>query len=334
MRQLYGVVLRIVPLENGSIAVNRQIVLGTRGSKLALRQSEIVKQRLEESWRGLSVRLEIIKTTGDKITDAPLATIGGKGLFVKEIEEALLDGHIDLAVHSMKDMPAELPAGLTIGAIPMREDPRDVVVTAQRGGLYGLRGGARVGTSSVRRMVQITRLRPDLHVEMLRGNLDTRLRKVRDGHYDAAILAAAGLHRMGWDHEIGEYLDPDAFLPAIGQGALGIEIRDNDRSLQELLTPLHHEETAIAVRAERSFLCKLEGGCQVPIGGYCSIRNGRIHLVGMVASLDGTTMVRDEEEGNCGEPEEVGRRLAMRILDRGGREILASVYPATGRSEV
>ncbi|MCX7822348.1 MAG: hydroxymethylbilane synthase [Syntrophobacterales bacterium] len=304
----------------------RRIVLGTRGSKLALRQSLIVKEMLEGAWEGLEVELSIIKTTGDKITDVPLARIGGKGLFVKEIEEALMAGSIDCAVHSMKDVPSELPKGLIIGAIPKREDPRDVLVSASFTRLADLPYGAVVGTSSLRRMVQIRKLRPDLQVEVLRGNLDTRLRRVQEGHFDAVILAAAGIHRMGWQKVIREYFDPNEFLPAVGQGALGIEIREDDRDIYSLVSKLHDEYTAISVQAERSFLRELEGGCQVPIGCHCFFENGSIKLKGMIASLDGSVILRDEVLGKPTEAEIIGNRLARRLLDRGGKEILQSVY--------
>jgi len=304
----------------------RRIVIGTRGSKLALRQSLMVKEALENLWEGLEVELSIIKTTGDKITDVPLAKVGGKGLFVKEIEDALLAGSVDLAVHSMKDVPAELPSGLIIGAIPKREDPRDVLVSVSYRSLMDLPQGAVVGTSSLRRTVQIRMLRPDLKVETLRGNLDTRLRKVKEGLFDAVILAAAGIHRMGWHEVIAEYLDPQEFLPAVGQGALGIEIREDDREIAELVSKIHDKTTAFSVTAERSFLRELEGGCQVPIGCHCFVENGTVRLVGMIASLDGATVVRDEIKGRLDEGEMLGRKLAQELRRKGGEEILKSIY--------
>ena len=304
----------------------RRIVIGTRGSKLALRQSLMVKEALENLWEGLEVELSIIKTTGDKITDVPLAKVGGKGLFVKEIEDALLAGSVDLAVHSMKDVPAELPSGLIIGAIPKREDPRDVLVSVSYRSLMDLPQGAMVGTSSLRRTVQIRMLRPDLKVETLRGNLDTRLRKVKEGLFDAVILAAAGIHRMGWHEVITEYLDPQEFLPAVGQGALGIEIREDDREIAELVSKIHDKTTAFSVTAERSFLRELEGGCQVPIGCHCFVENGTVRLIGMIASLDGATVVRDEIKGRLDEAEMLGRKLAQELRRKGGEEILKSIY--------
>jgi hydroxymethylbilane synthase len=286
----------------------------------------MVKEALENLWEGLEVELSIIKTTGDKITDVPLAKVGGKGLFVKEIEDALLAGSVDLAVHSMKDVPAELPSGLIIGAIPKREDPRDVLVSVSYRSLMDLPQGAVVGTSSLRRTVQIRMLRPDLKVETLRGNLDTRLRKVKEGLFDAVILAAAGIHRMGWHEVIAEYLDPQEFLPAVGQGALGIEIREDDREIAELVSKIHDKTTAFSVTAERSFLRELEGGCQVPIGCHCFVENGTVRLVGMIASLDGATVVRDEIKGRLDEAEMLGRKLAQELRRKGGEEILKSIY--------
>jgi hydroxymethylbilane synthase len=286
----------------------------------------MVKEALENLWEGLEVELSIIKTTGDKITDVPLAKVGGKGLFVKEIEDALLAGSVDLAVHSMKDVPAELPSGLIIGAIPKREDPRDVLVSVSYRSLMDLPQGAVVGTSSLRRTVQIRMLRPDLKVETLRGNLDTRLRKVKEGLFDAVILAAAGIHRMGWHEVITEYLDPQEFLPAVGQGALGIEIREDDREIAELVSKIHDKTTAFSVTAERSFLRELEGGCQVPIGCHCFVENGTVRLVGMIASLDGATVVRDEIKGRLDEAEMLGRKLAQELRRKGGEEILKSIY--------
>ncbi len=292
---------------------------------LALKQSGNVKKALEGIWPGLRVELEIIKTTGDRIVDVPLAKVGGKGLFVKEIEDALLARTIDLAVHSMKDVPALLPAGLTIGAIPEREDPRDVIVTGGET-LTLLHPGAKVGTSSLRRSSQIRKLRPDLEIQNLRGNIETRLRKLREGMYDAIVLAAAGLHRMGWQDSITAYLDPCEFLPAIGQGAVGIEVRGDDMTLRQFLMPLHHPETAVAVEAERSLLKALEGGCQVPIGGYARIIDGNVELSGLVASLDGTEVFRVTRTAPPEDAEVLGRTVAKDLLERGAGRILDEIY--------
>jgi hydroxymethylbilane synthase len=307
---------------------NRILYIGTRGSLLALTQSEGVKSALERQWRECRVELKIIKTTGDKILDVPLAKVGGKGLFVKELEDALLERAVDLAVHSMKDVPADLPHGLEIGAIPKREDPRDVLISRTGKDLSGLPPNARVGTSSLRRAAQLKSIRPDLEIENLRGNLDTRLRKLQDGQYDAIVLAAAGIHRMGWQDRITAYLSPTEFLPAIGQGAIGIEIRSEDRAIRELLAPVHDSDTAVAVRAERSLLKGLEGGCQVPIAGYAQVSYGRVELTGLVASLDGKQIFRQTRSSPCDQAESLGRDLARELLDAGARTILDEIYQA------
>jgi hydroxymethylbilane synthase len=309
----------------------RMLRIGTRGSLLALTQSEWVKAEIERHWPGCPVELRVIKTIGDKILDVPLAKVGGKGLFVKELEDTLLDGSVDLAVHSMKDVPAVLPAGLEIGAIPQREDPRDVLVSRTGADLQGLPLGALLGTSSLRRAAQIKHLRPDLEIENLRGNVDTRLRKLKEGRYDAIVLAAAGIHRMGWKERITTYLDWSLFLPAIGQGALGIEIRSDDGELRQLLAPLHDPDTTFAVQAERSFLKKLEGGCQVPIAGYARIQEGRrVELSGLVASIDGKQIFRRTRAAPCEEAESLGRSLAQDLLDDGARAILEEIYGSAG----
>lgn len=295
-----------------------------------MRQSKSVKATLQALHPDLRIELQVIKTIGDKILDVPLAKVGGKGLFVKEIEDALLDRSVDLAVHSMKDVPSELPTGLLIGAIPQREDPRDVLVSRHGAGLAELPPEAVVGTSSLRRAAQLKRLRPDLEIQNLRGNLDTRLRKVRDGAYEAIVLAAAGLHRMGWEEHITAYFDPAEFLPAVGQGAIGIEIRSDDESLHQLLRDLHHPATALAVKAERSFLQELEGGCQVPIGGYARIMGESVELTGLVCSLDGREMHRITRTARLEMAASLGRDLAREILEAGAGRILDDVYRAGG----
>jgi len=291
------------------------IVIGSRGSQLALWQARHVAARLEEL--GERTRIEIIKTTGDKITDVPLAQVGGKGLFTKEIEEALLAGAIDLAVHSLKDVPAELPAGLTLAAFPEREDPRDALVGRT---LAKLRPGEKVGTSSLRRAAQLHALQRGLTIETLRGNVDTRLRKLDEGQHDAIVLAAAGLRRLGWENRITELLDPSVMCPAPGQGALAIETRDG--AAQQVARKLDHAETRAAVTAERALLAILEGGCQVPIGAYAHLEGSSIHLRAIVASPDGQRVVRDSLCGQ--EPIALGRELGRRLLAAGAREILAS----------
>ncbi len=314
-----------MPTPRGQFA-NKNIRIGTRGSLLALTQSKHVKAALEQEWPECRVELNIIKTTGDKILDVPLAKVGGKGLFVKELEDALLDGSVDLAVHSMKDVPAVLPRGLEIGAVPQREDPRDVLIIHERNNLSSLPSGARVGTSSLRRAAQILNLRPDLEIDNLRGNLDTRLRKLQEGRFEAIVLAAAGIHRMGWHERITVYLDPTEFVPAIGQGALGIEIRSDDGTMRELLAPLHDPETAVAVQAERSFLHELEGGCQVPIAGHARLSGDLVELTGLVASLDGTHIYRTTRAAARNDAGPLGRELARELLDAGAREVLEEIY--------
>jgi hydroxymethylbilane synthase len=300
--------------------------IGTRGSALALWQAEWVKSQLLGRQQELIVELVVIKTTGDKILDVPLAKVGGKGLFVKEIEEALLDGRADLAVHSVKDMPAELPEGLHLAAMPPREDPRDALISKNGAGLDKLPHGARVGTSSLRRAAQLLHLRPDLRIETLRGNVDTRLRKLKSEGLDAIVLAAAGLKRMELSQVISEYLEPERLLPAVGQGALGIETRTGDVFTNEIVESLVHQQTVTTVRAERAFLKRLEGGCQVPIGAYATLEGETLILTGMVADLKGVRLIRREMRGDARQPEVVGERLAEVVLESGGGEILAEIY--------
>ena len=302
------------------------IRIGTRGSLLALKQSGMMKAALEKLWPEIEVELQIIKTTGDKITDVPLAKVGGKGLFVKEIEDALLDKSVDLAVHSMKDVPAALPQGLEIAAVPEREDPRDALIIRQGQNIGDLAHGAIIGTSSLRRAAQMRKMRPDVEIRNLRGNLETRLRKLDEGQFDAIILAAAGLRRMGWQDRITVYMDPVEFIPAIGQGALGIEARSDDEKIRKILTPLNHLETAVAVRAERSLLKELEGGCQVPIGGHARIVGRMIELSGLVASLDGLEVFRAVRTAPLEEAVELGKRVASELLALGAKRILDEVY--------
>ncbi len=294
----------------------KTIVIGSRGSALALWQARHIAAELKTF--GVETRLEIIKTTGDKITDVPLANIGGKGLFTKEIEEALLDGSIDLAVHSLKDVPTALPSGLTLAAFPEREDPRDAWLGKP---LLEMRAGARVGTSSLRRAAQLRAAGAGFVIENLRGNVDTRLRKLDDGQFDAIVLAAAGLRRLGWEHRIQELLDPSVMCPAVGQGALAIETREDGGAGHELSRKLDHADTRAAVTAERSLLAALEGGCQVPIGAYARVEPSAIYLRAIVASPDGSRLIRDELRGE--DPESLGRKLGERLLSLGAREILA-----------
>lgn len=302
------------------------VVLGTRGSKLAVHQSEWVQAQLHALAPHVTVTLRRIQTSGDKILDVPLAQIGGKGLFVKEIEEALLSGEIDLAVHSMKDVPTELPEGLAILCVPPREDPRDALISREGRAFMDLPLGARIGTSSLRRQSQLLHARPDLTIAMLRGNLDTRLKKLHDGQFDAIVLAAAGLRRLDWAHEITEYIVPQISLPAIGQGALGIEGRSDDLFIRSLLSGLNHAPSQTAVRAERALLHRLQGGCQVPIAAHATLAGTRVTLEGLVASVDGKELIRDRAEGTFEDPESIGIQLAEQLLARGGDKILRAVY--------
>ena len=297
------------------------IVIGSRGSQLALWQARHVAESL--AGLGVETRIEIIKTTGDKIQDVPLAKVGGKGLFTKEIEEALLDGSIDAAVHSLKDVPADLPAGLILSAIPEREDPRDALIGLP---LAELKDGSIVGTSSLRRSAQLHALGRGIVTQMLRGNLDTRLRKLDEGQYDAIVLAAAGLRRLGWTDRIRELIPVEVMCPAVGQGALAIETRHDGLEAQQIVAKLDHAASRIAITAERALLATLEGGCQVPIGGYALVHGNEVHLRAIVASADGSRMVRAEATGT--DPQRVGEDLGREMLDRGAREILKDVYAA------
>ncbi|MFN4319334.1 MAG: hydroxymethylbilane synthase [Aquificaceae bacterium] len=299
--------------------------IGTRKSKLALWQANFVKERLEE--RGYRVELQLITTTGDKILDSPLAKIGGKGLFVKEIEEALLRKEIDLAVHSLKDVPMVLPEGLTLGAITERENPFDVLLSKENKRLEDLPEGAVVGTSSLRRQVQIKRRRPDLRVEILRGNVDTRIRKMEEGRYDAIVLAYAGVKRMGLEGRISQVLED--FIPAVGQGSLAIEIREEDERVREIVSFLDHRESRLRAECERAFLRELQGGCQVPIGAYAWIEGDTLKLKAFISDLKGERFIEGYEEGKKEEAQEIGRRLAKRLLEKGGREILNFLHDKT-----
>jgi len=305
------------------------LVVGTRGSRLAVWQAEWVQARLQELAPGLTVTLQRIKTSGDMILDVPLAAIGGKGLFVKEIEEALLRGEIDLAVHSMKDVPTVLPDGLDILCVPAREDPRDVLVSRDSCSLEQLPKGSRVGTSSLRRQAQLLHSRPDLRIQLLRGNLDTRLRKLHNGEYEAIVLAAAGLRRMGWSNEVTEYLPPEVSLPASGQGALGLEGRRKDRFVQTLVEKLEHRPTRTAVMAERALLERLEGGCQVPIAAHATIKGDTLIMEGLIASVDGRRLIRDTIQGPASEAQGLGMQLAEKLLAQGGDVILNEIYGNT-----
>ncbi len=297
--------------------------IATRESPLALWQAEHVKALLEKTHAGLAVTLVPMTTSGDQLLAGPLSQSGGKGLFVKELEAALFDGSADLAVHSMKDVPAQLPPGLMLTAYLEGEDPRDAFVSNDHACLMALPQGARLGTASLRRQVQAKRLRPDLLVEVLRGNVGTRLRKLDEGRHDAILLACAGLMRLGLAARIRERLDPENFVPAIGQGIVGIECRSDDRRTQALLAPLHDAGSGTRLAAERAFNARLGGACQAPIAGHATrTADGQLRLVGLVGTPDGVTVLRDELRGPASDADAIGIALAERLLTAGAREIL------------
>ncbi len=304
-----------------------QLRIGTRASQLALWQANWVKDQLEQHHPGLEVTLTKIKTQGDKILDVPLAMVGGKGLFVKEIEEAMLRDEIDIAVHSMKDVPTLFPKGLALRCITEREDPRDIVVL--RPGIASwkdLPHGARIGTSSLRRKAQLLHLRPDLQMKDIRGNVETRLRKLTEEDLDGVVLASAGMKRLGFQNRISEYLSTSTSLPAIGQGALGLESRIDDSEVNALIDFFNHPDTAHAVIAERAVLRRLEGGCQVPIAAYATVADDRLHLTGLVASVDGQQFLKKSVESHVDEAEKTGTSLADDLLIMGAGKILNEVY--------
>ncbi len=304
----------------------KTLKIATRQSPLALWQAEHIRARLQELHPDLKVELVKFVTQGDKILDTPLAKIGGKGLFVKELEAALLDGRADLAVHSMKDVPMALPEGLTLAVICEREDPLDAFVSNQFEKFADLPQGARVGTSSLRRKSQILKQRPDLQIIDLRGNVGTRLGKLDDGQYDAIILASAGLKRLGLENRIRHSIEPNVSLPAVGQGALGLECRADDQEVLALIQPLLHIETDVCVRAERAFNAYLEGGCQVPIAGYATLQDGKIHIEGRVGSVDGQTLLRAELNDEIHNAQQLGENLARNLLEQGAGDLLKALY--------
>jgi hydroxymethylbilane synthase len=298
--------------------------IGSRGSQLALWQSNHISALLRE--RGYEVEIEIIQTTGDKITGVALAMVGTKGMFTKEIEEALAAGRVDLAVHSLKDLPTELPPGFEIAAITRREDPRDAFCSRLYSRVEDLPQGARVGTSSLRRQAQLKAIRPDLEIHPLRGNVDTRLRKLEQGEYDAIILASAGLKRLDRMELVKQILPAEIMCPAAGQGALGIEIRKGDTLTREPLLFLNDAAARAATSCERALLNRLGGGCQVPIGALAEVRDGSLHLEAVVADPDGTKVLREARDGNLSDPEQLGNAVGDTLLRRGGNEILEAVY--------
>ncbi|MEW5945140.1 MAG: hydroxymethylbilane synthase [bacterium] len=305
--------------------MKRNLRIGTRGSRLALRQTETAADYIRGAFPDVATEIVIIKTKGDRILDAPLSLVGGKGLFTKELENALSAGEIDVAVHSLKDVPTDVPAGLTIGAVLARENPADALVSRDGADFASLRAGAVVGTSSLRRKAQLARRRPDLRFRDLRGNLDTRLRRLGEGDYDAVVVAAAGLIRLSlWNEQCRE-IPADVSLPAVGQGAIGIEARDGDATLEPLLAALDHPQTRAETAAERAMMRRLEGGCQVPIGALARIACGRLHLEGCIVSLDGSVVFRDTAAGAPEDAEGIGTRLAERLLEAGGTRILERI---------
>jgi hydroxymethylbilane synthase len=309
--------------------MKRHLRIGTRGSALALAQATLVQQQIQEHHHDVTVELQIIKTTGDKIQDVPLATIGGKGLFTKEIELAILAGEVDFGVHSMKDVPTEVPAGLIIGITTAREDPRDAFISHTYAALESIPAGGRIGTGSLRRRAQLMHLRPDLEIVPVRGNVDTRLRKLASDKLDGLILATAGLRRLGRAGEITAIIPDTEMLPAIGQGALGLEYREDDTETQQLLSFLDHHETKVAVAAERAFLARLEGGCQVPVAARGIVQDRTVFLDGLIGDLTGARIYRQQISGRLENAVSLGRQLAERLLKQGGAEILSEIY---GRS--
>jgi hydroxymethylbilane synthase len=303
----------------------RKIIVGSRRSKLALTQTNWVIDQLKKLGAPFEFEVKEIVTKGDKILDVTLSKVGGKGLFVKEIEQAMLDKEIDMAVHSMKDMPAVLPEGLVIGCIPFREDHRDVLISKGNVSFNDLKTGSVIGTSSLRRSAQLMAQRPDLEMKWIRGNIDTRIGKLETEEYDAIILAAAGLKRMGWaDETVTEFIDPEMCVPAVGQGALSIECRGDDEELLQLLEKFNCAETSAAVRAERSFLHKMEGGCQVPIAGFAQVNDkDEIVMTALVGSPDGKTIIKEQVTGK--NPEEVGDLAAEKLISQGAKELIDKV---------
>jgi hydroxymethylbilane synthase len=303
-----------------------EIKIGTRGSALALTQSRWVQAQLEERHPDCRVELVIIKTSGDILHEVPLAQVGGKGLFIKEIEEALLSGGVDLAVHSLKDMPAQIPARLILGAVPPREDYRDAFISSHYASLAEIPAGGRLGTGSLRRRVQLLHRRPDLEIVALRGNVDTRLKKLETLGLDGLILAAAGLNRLGLSHVYRGLLSEEEMLPAVAQGALGLEVRADDYRVRELVARLDHPPTRLAVTAERAFLARLAGGCLVPVAALGRVEGDALALEALISDLDGKRFLRDRLSGQVDQAPALGAELANRLLDRGGREILAELW--------
>ena len=307
----------------------RHLRIGTRGSQLAKWQAEYVRKQIFQA-TGVEGEIVIIKTSGDKLQQLPLTQIGGKGIFIKELEDALLEESVDLAVHSVKDIPTDVPSGLSFPAVCRREDVRDCLVSGSGATLVSLRRGARIGTGSLRRQAQLRHIRPDLDVRDLRGNVDTRLRKVESGEYDAVMLAKAGLDRLGCSHRISETLSPDVCMPAVGQGAIAVECRANDTEAAQALETLDHAETRTAIMAERALLSALQGGCQVPLGAWARIERGELLLEACVCSIDGTRYVKQRATAPPEQARELGERMARLLIEAGAQSILEEVSRQRG----
>ncbi|WP_297455553.1 hydroxymethylbilane synthase [Persephonella sp.] len=303
-----------------------KIRIGTRKSKLALWQANYVASQLKKHFPDIEVELIKITTKGDKILDVPLAKVGGKGLFVKEIEEAMLRNEIDIAVHSLKDVPTYFPEGLGLVAITEREDPRDAFLSVKYSSLDEMPSGAVLGTSSLRRKAQILEKRKDLVIKDLRGNVDTRIRKLEEGQYDGIILAYAGLKRLGLENKVKQIFEPDYMIPAVAQGFLGIEARLDDEKTKQIVSVLNHKESQLRAEAERAFLKTLEGGCQVPLAAYSEIKNGKLKITGFVSDLEGNKIFKDSLEGDPENAENIGKTLAEKLLNAGAKEVLEEIY--------
>jgi hydroxymethylbilane synthase len=307
-------------------SIKSTLRIGTRGSALALKQTNGMAERIRRRYPEIRIETVVIRTKGDIMQDVSLVKIGGKGVFVKEIEDSLLRGDVDLAVHSMKDVPSELPSGLHIGIMPEREDPRDVLIARENRKMESLPHGARIGTGSMRRGMQVRSLLPDVQIVPLRGNLDTRIRKIEAEGLDGIIVAAAGIRRMGWIGRVSQFIPTEVMLPAVGQGALGIELRKEDASLFEALSFLNHTTTSMEIGAERSFLLRLGGGCQLPIAAYAKIHADEIVIRGLVGSQNGRAMILDEVRGKPSAYSSLGTQLAELILKRGGQALIDQAY--------
>lgn len=306
-----------------------KLKLGTRGSKLAIWQAEWISSLLRQHYPGIELQIVPISTKGDRILDSPLSKIGGKGLFIKELEEALFKGEIDIAIHSAKDIPAELPEGMQISAFTCRENPLDVIISHNALKLDALPSGALIGTSSMRRKCQVLAYRRDLKVRDLRGNLDTRLRKLQQGEYDAIIVAAAGMIRLGFQDQITEYVSPEILMPAVAQGTIAIETCADREDINLCLKPLDHYHTRLAVTAERAFLKAVQGGCQIPVAAHATVSNTGIGISARISDLEGTQILEDQQSGGFGEANKIGEILAKRLLDAGGAQILEKILSSS-----